>query len=65
MTLVYRPTPFVRLHSQERALLTDSCIEWHTNVWYASVFTQGNDLPWNPQALFGCQCAKNRVIIAH
>jgi hypothetical protein len=29
----------------------------HVNNWYASAFTQGNDLPWNAQTLFGCQCA--------
>jgi hypothetical protein len=28
-----------------------------TELWRASAFTQGNDLPWNAQTLFGCQCA--------
>ena len=29
MTLVCRPTPIVRFHPVERALLTDSTIGWH------------------------------------
>jgi hypothetical protein len=29
---------------------------WYGETGYVSVFTQGNDSPWNPQALFGFQC---------
>ena len=28
-----------------------------TELWRVSAFTQGNDLLWNAQTLFGCQCA--------
>src|SRR5690348_13813313 len=27
------------------------------NAGNVSAFTQGNDLPWNPQTLFSCWCA--------
>jgi hypothetical protein len=27
------------------------------NAWYVTAFTQGNDLPWNAQTVFGCPCA--------
>jgi hypothetical protein len=46
------------VHSQEWALLTDSCIEWHIKRWVTRAFTQGS-LPWNRQTLFSCSCAKN------
>jgi hypothetical protein len=47
------------VHAQGRALLTDPCIAWHINRWYASVFTHGSDLPWIPQALLSWKCAMN------
>jgi hypothetical protein len=31
------------------------------DVWYASAFTQANDLAWNCLTLLVCQCAKRTV----
>jgi len=62
MTLVCRPTPFVRFMHTSETKLTATCVAHGTaNVWYASAFTQGS-LPWNLQTLLSCQCAKELLI---
>jgi hypothetical protein len=35
------------------------------NTMYASAFTQANDLAWNQQTLFCCQCAMRLELVYH
>ncbi len=51
----------VRFQSQVKLVSIAPSTIGTQNVWNVSAFTQGNDLPWNLQTLFGCSCAEGRL----